>query len=202
MTRLLPFTSVMTTAAAFAALCTGAGAANADGFSQNNLVSNMPGLATTTDSQSGEPLGCFVRERESHLDFGPGHTDDHSFWGDGRTGVERASVHCQHPARGSRRPDRAGRQRNAGSSSAGFDVSTMSGGNGAPADFIFADLNGSISAWNGSPNTQALTQKSVAGASFTGLAINQADTELFAANTAGAGGIDVFNSSFQQISGR
>ena len=36
-------------------------------------------------------------------------------------------------------------------------------------------------------------------ASFTGLAINQADTELFAANTAGAGGIDVFNNAFQQI---
>jgi uncharacterized protein (TIGR03118 family) len=50
------------------------------------------------------------------------------------------------------------------------------------------------------PTTQAFTQTSVAGASFTGLAINKADTELFAANTAGAGGIDVFNSSFQQIS--
>ena len=48
--------------------------------------------------------------------------------------------------------------------------------------------------------TQAFTQTSVAGASFTGLAINKADTELFAANTAGAGGIDVFNNSFQQIS--
>ena len=47
--------------------------------------------------------------------------------------------------------------------------------------------------------TQAFTQASVAGASFTGLAINQADTELFAANTAGAGSIDVFNNAFQQI---
>ena len=83
---------------------------------------------------------------------------------------------------------------------AGFDISTASGGNGAPADFIFANLNGSISAWNGAPMTQAHTQVSVAGASFTGLAINQADTELFAANTAGADGIDVFNNAFQQIS--
>ena len=83
---------------------------------------------------------------------------------------------------------------------AGFDISIPSGGNDAPADFIFANLNGSISAWNGAPMTQAHTQASVAGASFTGLAINQADTELFAANTAGAGGIDVFNNAFQQIS--
>jgi uncharacterized protein (TIGR03118 family) len=86
----------------------------------------------------------------------------------------------------------------------GFNVNN--GGNGAPANFIFANLNGSIAAWNGAPVngvptlTQAFTQTSVAGASFTGLAINQADTELFAANTAGAGGIDVFNNAFQQIS--
>jgi uncharacterized protein (TIGR03118 family) len=86
-----------------------------------------------------------------------------------------------------------------GNPAAGFDV-TAGGGNGAPADFIFANLNGSISAWNGVPTTQAHTQVAVTGASFTGLAINQADTELFAANTAGAGGIDVFNNAFQQIS--
>ena len=53
MTRLLPFTSVMTTATAFAALCAGAGVANADGFSQTNLVSSIAGLATTTDSTHG-----------------------------------------------------------------------------------------------------------------------------------------------------
>ena len=57
MTRLLPVTSVMTTAAAFAALCTGAGVANADGFSQTNLVSDMPGLATATDPSLVNPWG-------------------------------------------------------------------------------------------------------------------------------------------------
>ena len=78
---------------------------------------------------------------------------------------------------------------------AGFDVGM--GGNGKPASFIFASLNGSISAWNGAPTlTQAFTQTSVAGASFTGLAINQAKTMVFAANDAGTGGIDVFNSDF------
>src|ERR1700750_2066116 len=57
MTRLLPFTSVMTTATAFAALCAGAGVANADGYSQTNLVSNVAGLATTTDSSLVNPWG-------------------------------------------------------------------------------------------------------------------------------------------------
>ena len=48
MKRLLPLTSVSTTSVAFAALCPGAGVANADGFSQTNLFSDRPGLATTT----------------------------------------------------------------------------------------------------------------------------------------------------------
>ena len=57
MARLFPVTSVMTTAAAFAALCIGAGVANADGFSQTNLVSNIPGLATVTDPKLINPWG-------------------------------------------------------------------------------------------------------------------------------------------------
>ena len=62
MKRLLPLTSLTTTSVAFAALCAGTGVANADGFSQTNLVSDMPCLATITDS-SLLNLGCLVRER-------------------------------------------------------------------------------------------------------------------------------------------
>ncbi len=83
-------------------------------------------------------------------------------------------------------------------SGSGFNVGN--GGNGKSANFIFANLNGSIAAWNGTPQTQAFTQTSVAGASFTGLAINQTGTRLFAANDAGAGSIDVFNRSFNMES--
>jgi uncharacterized protein (TIGR03118 family) len=79
----------------------------------------------------------------------------------------------------------------------GFDV--RNGGNGKSAAFIFANLNGSIAAWNGAPLTQAFTQTTVAGASFTGLAINQADTRLFAANDAGSGSIDVFDSKLKPV---
>src|ERR1700742_3642707 len=57
MKRLFPLTSVTPTAVAFAALCAGPGVANADGFSQTNLVSNMPGLATITDSSLVNPWG-------------------------------------------------------------------------------------------------------------------------------------------------
>jgi len=67
------------------------------------------------------------------------------------------------------------------------------GGNGAFAHFIFADLNGTISAWN--TGTTALTQVTTPGALYTGLAINNAGTMLYAVDNA-AGTINVFNSNF------
>jgi uncharacterized protein (TIGR03118 family) len=202
MTRLLPLTSVMTTAAAFAALCSDAGVANADGFSQTNLVSNMPGLATATDSSLVNPWGVSFANGSPVWISDQGTQTSPLFSVTGSTGVSSQPLFTVNiPPMGAAGP--TGQVANAlaiAGKPAGFDISTTSGGDGAPADFIFANLNGSISAWNGSPMTQAHTQTSVAGASFTGLAINQADTELFAANTAGAGGIDVFSNAFQQIS--
>jgi uncharacterized protein (TIGR03118 family) len=204
MTRLLPVTSVMTTAAAFAALCTGAGVANADGFSQTNLVSNIQGLATTTDSQLVNPWGVSFANGSPIWISDQGTQTSPLFPVTGSTGVAQKPVFTVNiPPAGASGP--TGQVANAaaiaGLSSAGFDISTTSGGNGKPADFIFANLNGSIAAWNNSPHLQAITQASVAGASFTGLAINQANTRLFAANDAGAGSIDVFNSSFAQVTG-
>ena len=54
--------------------------------------------------------------------------------------------------------------------------------NGMPADFIFANLNGTISAWNG--GTVATLEATTPGASYTGLAIasNTAGSFLYAAN--------------------
>jgi uncharacterized protein (TIGR03118 family) len=204
MTRLLPVTSVMTTAAAFAALCTGAGVANADGFSQTNLVSDMPGLATATDSSLVNPWGVSFANGSPIWISDQGTQTAPLFAVTGSTNVSGPLFTVNIPPAGASGP--TGQVANAaalaGSSSAGFDISTTSGGNGKPADFIFANLNGSIAAWNNSPHLQALTQTSVAGASFTGLAINSTDTELFAANDAGAhGSIDVFNSSFAQVTG-
>jgi uncharacterized protein (TIGR03118 family) len=69
--------------------------------------------------------------------------------------------------------------------------------NGTPANFIFANLNGTISAWNASAGTTALVQATTPGASYTGLAIAQTASGpvLYAAR---AGGIDVF--TFQPVS--
>jgi uncharacterized protein (TIGR03118 family) len=181
----------MTTAAAFAALCTGAGVANADGFSQTNLVSNLPGLATATDSSLVNPWGVSFANGSPVWISDQGTQTSPLFSVTGSTGVSNKPLFTVNiPPAGVSGP--TGQVANV--SGSGFNVGN--GGNGKSANFIFANLNGSISAWNGAPQTQAFTQTSVAGASFTGLAINQTGTRLFAANTAGAGSIDVFNRSF------
>jgi uncharacterized protein (TIGR03118 family) len=201
MTRLLPFTSAMTTATAFAALCAGAGVANAaDGFTQNNLVSNMPGLATITDSSLVNPWGVSFANGSPVWISDQGTQTSPLFSVTGSTGVSGPLFTVNIPPAGVSGP--TGQVANA--SGSGFNVGN--GGNGKAANFIFANLNGSIAAWNGAPvngvstQTQAFTQTSVAGASFTGLAINSTDTRLFAANDAGAGSIDVFNRSFNMES--
>jgi uncharacterized protein (TIGR03118 family) len=197
MTRSSPRQAVIMTSVALGALCAGAGVANAgDGFTQNNLISNIQGLAATTDSSLVNPWGVsfangspiWISDQGTSTSILPSVV--------GSTVSENFTVSIPPGGAGT---GPTGQVDNA--MGMGFNVSKASGGNGAPADFIFANLNGTISAWNGAPTTaNAFTQTSVAGASFTGLAINHTDTELFAANTAGAGGIDVFNNSFQQIS--
>jgi uncharacterized protein (TIGR03118 family) len=75
------------------------------------------------------------------------------------------------------------------------------GGDGGVAHFIFANLNGTISAWD--TGSKAFTQVTTQGAVYTGLAIvNLPQPQgplLYAANTA-QGRIDVFNGSFQPVS--
>ncbi len=68
------------------------------------------------------------------------------------------------------------------------------------AAFIFANLDGSISGWNGGKS--ATIETSVTGASFTGLAIGNTSsgaTQLYAAdqNNVNNGKVDIFNSSWK-----
>jgi uncharacterized protein (TIGR03118 family) len=73
--------------------------------------------------------------------------------------------------------------------------------NGTQAHFIFANMDGSISGWNGT--NPSVIEATVAGASFTGLAIGNLPgvggaAQLYAADQNSAtGAIDVFNSHFQ-----
>jgi uncharacterized protein (TIGR03118 family) len=179
----------MTGGVAVVALCADGGIAQAQ-FKQTDLVSDVPGLAKVTDSNLKNPWGVSFLPGSPIWISNQGTNTSTLYPVTGSTGVAATPFTVDIPPTGG--PGPTGQVANA--AMLGFDVGN--GGNGLPADFIFANLNGSISAWNGSPLTKAFTQTTIAGASFTGLAINQAGTMLFAANDAGAGSIDVLNTSF------
>jgi len=191
MTRSLSFRSALTGAVAVAALCAGGGIAKAQ-FKQTDLVSDVSGLTAVTDPNLKNPWGLSFLPGSPIWISNQGTSTSTLYPVMGSTGVSASPFTVTAGVSGP-----TGQVANAAMT--GFDVGN--GGNGLPADFIFANLNGSISAWNGAPSlSQAFTQTTVAGASFTGLAINQADTMLYAANDAGTGSVDVFNSSFAQVS--
>jgi uncharacterized protein (TIGR03118 family) len=191
MTTSAPFKFIVSAAVAVGALCAGASLAEAGTYVQTNLVSNVSGLAEVTDPSLTNSWG---------VSFIPGITP---FWVSNQasntstlysatsaTSVTKVPLTVAIPTtvRGSQGP--TGQVSNSSSSS--FMLS-----DGSPALFIFANLNGQISAWNLglSPLTKATVQWTTPGALYTGLAINQADTMLYAANNA-AGTVNVFNSSF------
>ena len=171
----------------------------ADPFVQTNLVSNIPGLATITDPQLVNPWGFSHSATSPFWISNQGSNDSTLYAVTGATTVTKTNINppdgfvlVPQIAGGPNGP--TGQVNNTNASS--FLVGN--GGNGTRASFIFADLNGSISAWNG--GATAFNQQTVQGAVFTGLTINTAQTQLYAANSAGTGGIQVFNSAFAPIS--
>jgi len=163
-------------------------------FVQTNLVSDIPGLATITDPELLNPWGV------SHSPTSP-------FWVSNQatststlysvtdeTNVSKVNLTVAIPkiAQGPQGP--TGQASNTNTSS--FPVNN--GRDGGAAHFIFANLNGTISAWDTGPT--AFIQATIPGAVYTGLAINGSQTRLYAANGAGSGSVDVFDSSFAPLS--
>lgn len=182
------FQAVLLTAVASGALSAGAGTARAATYLRTDLVSDLSALgATITDPNLKNPWG---------VSFLPGSpiwvsdqgTRNATLYGVTGASVTKEALTVAIPPSGAAGP--TGQVANTNASA--FDVA----GTGSHALFIFANLNGSISAWNGSAGTTAVTELTTPGAAYTGLAINQANTLLYAANDAGGGGVDVFNSAF------
>lgn len=173
--------------------------AQAGAYLQTNLVSSVPGLAPITDPKLVNPWGF------SHSATSPFWISDQNpnvatlYAVTGSTNVSKVNINPPNgfvsiPTTGTGPQGPTGQVNiNTGSS---FPVGN--GGNGNRSSFIFGNLNGTISAWNGGQN--AFVQATVPGAVFTGLTVNQAQTELFAANDAGPGGIQVFNGAFAPVS--
>src|SRR3974390_2503707 len=177
------------TAVALLAICSGTSRAGAATYVQTNLVSDIPGLATITDPNLKNPWGV-------------SHTGASPFWSSNQatntatlytvtgtpTNVSKVNINGTGFVAIVGGP--TGQVANVNTAS--FPVGN--GGDGGSAHFIFSSLNGTISAWDVQPSN-AFVQVTTTGASYTGLAINQNQTQLYAANNAGAGGINVFNSS-------
>ena len=160
-------------------------------YIQTNLVSDIPGLAIVTDPVLKNSWGI------SHGPATPFWVSDQAtnlttLYVVNSGGVSKSAglpeVSIPITASGPQGP--TGQVSNIGG--ANFVVS------GSPARFIFADLNGTISAWVPALGTTAAIQVTTPGAAYTGLAINSGKDRLYAANTVG-GTIDVFNASFAPI---
>ena len=166
---------------------------------QTNLVSDIPGLATITDPALKNPWGVshsstspfWVSNQGTSTTTLYGVTDETNVIK--VTGVNPPTGNIAIPTTAAGPQGPTGQVNNTNISS--FPVGK--GGDGGSAHFIFANLNGTISAWDTGP--MAFIQVTIPGAVYTGLAINRAHTRLYAANNA-SGRIDVFDSSFTPVS--
>jgi uncharacterized protein (TIGR03118 family) len=162
------------------------------GYVQTNLVSDVPNLAQITDPDLKNPWGT------SFSDTGP-------FWvSDAGTGVSTvysvtaAGVHKE-PLTVAIPKTAAGFSAPTGqvyNDTASFLV------NGTPASVIFANLNGTISAWNPSAGTTAqIEATSPDPGGYTGLVLStdaSGHSFLYAAKPR-QGRIDVFDGSFKPV---
>ena len=184
---------------AVGALCPGGVRAQDARFVQTNLVSDIPGLATITDPQLVNPWGVAHSTTSPFWVSNQGTSTSTLYTVTDKTTVTKVNINppagdvlIPTIATGPQGP--TGQVNNTNTSS--FLVGN--GGDDNSAHFIFANLNGTISAWD--TGTTAFIQVTTPGATYTGLAINGAQTQLYAANDAGAGSIDVFDSTFAPVS--
>ena len=190
--------SLWAAAIAVAAVSLGALPAGAGPYVQTNLVSDITGLAALTEPELVNPWGL-------------SHTGSSPIWTSNQH-TNTANLFTISPSLTVTKAKPAGTDGNivippggagavgptgqvASTSMTSFPVGN--GGSGNPAHFIFANLNGSISAWD--MGQTAFSQVTTPGALYTGLAINTAQNRLYAANGNSGGRIDVFDSAFHSV---
>ncbi|HZU89119.1 MAG TPA: TIGR03118 family protein [Stellaceae bacterium] len=185
-------------AVAIGALYFGAIDATAGPYVQTDLVSNLPGLATITDPDLANPWGVAHSATSPFWTSNQGTNTATLYAVTDSTQVSKVNINppagnVQIPTTASGPQGPTGQANN--TNAAAFPVGN--GGDGGSAHFIFSNLNGTISAWD--TGTTAHIQATTPGAVYSGLAINPAQTMLYAANDAGAGSVDAFNSAFAKV---
>jgi uncharacterized protein (TIGR03118 family) len=174
----------------------------ADDFTQTNLVSNIPELkATITDPQLKNPWGVSHSPTSPFWVSNQGTSTSTLYRVKDKTTVTKVNINgtgiVAIPKTPSGPQGPTGQVNNTNTSS--FPVARPGG---TSAHFIFANLNGTISAWDTGPTAfcQINCPDGAAGTVYTGLAINRAQTRLYAANSSPPGRIDVFDSNFHAVS--
>lgn len=160
-------------------------------FNQINLVSSVPGLAATTDPNLVNPWGVSFSATSPFWVSNQNTGTTTLYDGAGNLVSVGGNPAITIPGGASATAGPTGQVNNG---TTGFAV------NGSPAHFIFANLNGTISAWNS--GASAVTVATTPGATYTGLALASSggSNYLYAANsTYLTGQIQVFNSSFQPV---
>jgi uncharacterized protein (TIGR03118 family) len=164
-------------------------AARGDGFMQTNLVSDIPGRAMLTDPNLVNPWGV------SFGASGPFWVSDQAagkstLYSVTAAGVSAVPLIVNIPQ--SANPPGGPTGQVAGNPD--FQVG------GQNAAFLFANLDGSISAWTPALGTQAKVVMPTQGAVYTGLAIGgpSGSSMLYAANNV-TGKIDIFDKNYNKV---
>jgi uncharacterized protein (TIGR03118 family) len=168
-------------------------------YVQTNLVSDIAGLATITDPELVNPWGISHSTTSPFWTSNQGTNTATLYAVSGSINVSKVIINppigfVAIPTTASGPQGPTGQVNNTNTSS--FQL--MPGVPATSARFIFANLNGTISGWAG--GLTSTIKVTTPGAVYTGLAINQAQTQLYAANDAGTGSIDVFSSTFAPLS--
>ncbi len=159
----------------------------ADTFAQNNLVSDLPGMAAVTDSNLKNPWGMSFSPTSPIWVSNQGSNTSTLYSGTGTPAALVVSVPPTSP------PPTGPTGQVFNSTASDFVLA-----NGTKATFLFDTLAGTVNGWNGGSGTTASVVLTTAGASYTGLALgnNGSANYLYAANFVSGGGITVLNSSF------
>ncbi len=160
----------------------------ADSFTQTNLVSDVPGLANTTDPNLKNPWGVSFSATSpfwvSNQDTGTATL----YNGVGAITPLVVSI----PGSSTPPSGPTGQVFN----SAGGSTFLV---NKSPASFIFDTLNGTIDAWNSTAGTTAVQTVSTPGAVYTGLALGNIGTSTYLYAADSTGQVRVFDSNWNDV---
>jgi uncharacterized protein (TIGR03118 family) len=161
--------------------------ASQTGYVQTDLISDIPGLAQLTDLNLKNPWGTSFSDT-GLFSVSDTKTNVSTLYSVTAAGVSAVPPTVAVPTTATGNQGPTGQVHN---DTLSFLV------NGTPASFIYANLNGTISAWNESAGTTAQVMAAPAGAAYQGLDMEStpAGDFLYAAN-AKQGRIDVFDDSF------